>query len=46
MTEKLSFVCFINPGLSSVKTNNMDLFIKGGHFSGTCNYLEFSLTIC
>ena len=41
MTEKLSFVCFINPGLTSVKTNNMDLFIKGGHFSGTCNCLEF-----
>ena len=45
MTEKLSFACFINPGFTSVKTDNMDLFIEGGHFSGTCNYLENSLTI-
>ena len=45
MTEKLPFACFINPGFTSVKTNNMDLFIEGGHFSGTCNYLENSLTI-
>ena len=45
MTEKLSFACFINPGFTSVKTNNMDLFIEGGHFSGTCNYLSFHLLL-
>lgn len=41
MNEKLSFAQSINPGYTWMKTNDMDLFRKGGHSSSTCNYLKF-----